>query len=322
MKGNGVRPIAGPVPSLTSEIFQAARAGRGRRRLRRSSEEERGYGGLAPLDPRGPRERELVKEHEVNMSGAGARYQVEPGYVVELPPGDHLILVAGGRVGNLSPRFNDREKAIARRATVWEVKHYGVGGRKWWTRHIGVEFYFAVAKERIDLLPEKGYSYVPILIGGEKFSLNVSGGGGDVWTDCVRPICHTSINMPARSLRVLASAAMTVEEASRAGVRLTLSPLADYQVLDFRHAAAKVTVVSRWGVGARAVLGESYKIGEGHGPFKIESIDPRRRRIVCETPFGPYRIRFSQLDWPATAEANGLGVPEPQQVLRVSPEAA
>ena len=67
----------------------------------------------------------------------------------------------------------------------------------------GIDLYFMVPLENIELIPEKGYSYIRVAIGGSKFILNVSGGtSGDGWTDfCSTPFASTTCNLPLKTLK-------------------------------------------------------------------------------------------------------------------------
>ena len=96
----------------------------------------------------------------MRMDLAGERFQVEEGYQVELPPGDHLIVVAGAHLGKPAYDF-DHPNIAAKKSELFEFKHYRKGGSKFWTSKAGISFYFVIPKAQIELLPEKGYSYVP-----------------------------------------------------------------------------------------------------------------------------------------------------------------
>ena len=111
----------------------------------------------------------------MRMDLAGERFQVEGGYRVELPPGNHLIVVAGANMGEPAYDF-DHPNIAAKKSELFEFKHYRKSGSKFWTSKAGISFYLVIPKAQIELLPEKGYSYVPVLIHGRKCRLNVSGG--------------------------------------------------------------------------------------------------------------------------------------------------
>ena len=91
----------------------------------------------------------------MRMDLAGERFQVEEGYQVELPPGDHLIVVAGAHLGEAGHDF-DHPNIAAKKSELFEFKHYRKGGSKFWTSKAGISFYFVIPKAQIELLPEKG----------------------------------------------------------------------------------------------------------------------------------------------------------------------
>ena len=137
-------------------------------------------------------------------------FEVEEGYRVELPPGNHLIVVAGAHMGEPAYDF-DHPNIVAKKSELFEFKHYRKSGSKFWTSKAGISFYLVIPKAQIELLPEKGYSYVPVLIQGRKCFLNVSGGGGGInsgWTDYVARVAHIgcgwTIRRPFASLAGIA----------------------------------------------------------------------------------------------------------------------
>lgn len=103
----------------------------------------------------------------MRMDLIGESFQVEEGYEIRLPPGDHLILVAGAYLGEAGYDF-DHPGVAAKRSELFEFKHSCRNGRKFWTSKAGLNFYFVVPKAHIELLGEKGYSDVPVRIAGRK----------------------------------------------------------------------------------------------------------------------------------------------------------
>ena len=122
---------------------------------------------------------------------AGERFPVAEGYQVELPPGDHLIVVAGVFCGEPGYGF-DYPNIAAKKSCIHEFKHYRQSGSRFWTSRAGMDFYFAIPKPHIELLPDKGYSYVPAIIGGHKCRFNVSGGTINGWTGTSCAVWPTS----------------------------------------------------------------------------------------------------------------------------------
>ena len=88
------------------------------------------------------------------------------GYRVLIETGDHLILVAGATYGTPAASFQ-HPNLVARKCEVHEFKHYRQAGSKFWTARPGVNFYLVIPKDRIEMVPERGYSYVPVKINGQ-----------------------------------------------------------------------------------------------------------------------------------------------------------
>jgi hypothetical protein len=71
------------------------------------------------------------------MDLLGEKFRVEEGYEVRLPPGDHLILVAGAYLGEAGYSF-DRASVVAKRSELFEFKHERSSGQKFWTSRPGI----------------------------------------------------------------------------------------------------------------------------------------------------------------------------------------
>ena len=190
----------------------------------------------------------------MRMDLAGERFQVEERYEVRLPPGDHLIIVAGAHLGESGYDF-DHPNIAAKKSELFQFKHYRQGGSKFWIAKAGISFYFAIPKAQIELLPEKGYSYVPVLIQGRKCHLNVSGGTGDNgWTDWVHQGVDIGCGWTIAALRSLATIALNPEDCRTQGITLAIEPLKDYQRSGFLEAAATAAMRPRLGVGVQVFL--------------------------------------------------------------------
>ncbi len=161
----------------------------------------------------------------MRMDLAGERFEVEEGYRVDLPPGNHLIVVAGVKMGEPAYDF-DHLNIVAKKSELFEFKHYRKSGNKFWTSKAGISFYLAIPKAQIEILPEKGYSYVPVLIQGRKCILNVSGIGGGIdggWTDYVRRVVDIGCGWKIAALRSLAGIALSPDECRARGSPWRLS---------------------------------------------------------------------------------------------------
>ena len=106
----------------------------------------------------------------MRMDLAGEKFQVEADYQVMLPPGNHLIVIAGTHLGTTGLQLRPPQCRREEERTV-RVQALPQGGGKFWTSRPGIDFYFVLPKAQIELLPEKGYSYVPVLIRGRKCRL-------------------------------------------------------------------------------------------------------------------------------------------------------
>lgn len=255
----------------------------------------------------------------MRMDLAGERFQVEEGYQVELPPGNHLTVIAGVPLGEPGYDF-DHPNVAAKKSEWFEFKHYRKGGGKFWTSKAGINLYFVIPKAQIELLSEKGYSDVPVLIGGRKCRLNVSGGTGPGgWTDYVRPVVHVGCGWTIAALKALATVALSPDECRLEGIDLAIEPLKDGQCAGFMETAAAVTMRTRLGPGSQVLLRTGWDYQGSQGPFVVESRPGRKRYFFCTAGATRVRIPYAAIDWIKTAEVNGGDVPGPVLVNRIGP---
>ena len=255
----------------------------------------------------------------MRMDLAGERFQVEEGYHVALPPGDHLIVVAGAYLGEPAYDF-EHPHIAAKRSELFEFKHYRHSGSKFWTSHAGISFYFALPKAQIELLPEKGYSSVPVLIHGRKCVLSVSGGGANGgWSDHVRRVAHVGCGWTIAALRRLATIAVDPEECRARNITLEMERLKDDEQARFAETAATVTMRPRLQPGSQVLLRPGWNYKGSRGPFTIESRPRRKRHFLGTVGPSPVRIPYAAIDWIKTAEINGVTVPGPVLVNRIGP---
>jgi hypothetical protein len=253
----------------------------------------------------------------MRMDLAGERFQVEEGYQVELPPGNHLTVVAGAHLGEPAYDF-DHPNVAAKKSDVFEFKHYRKGGSKFWTAKAGISFYFVIPKAQIELLPEKGYSYVPVLIHGRKCVLNVSGGSGNGgWTDYVRPVAHVGCGWTIAALKALTAVALSPRECLAQGITLDIQGLEDYQNQRLIEISAAVTMRTRLKPGNQVLLKKGWNYEGSQGPLVIQSRPPRKRYFVCKAHSMGVRVQYAAIDWIKTAEINGVAVPGPVLLSRI-----
>jgi hypothetical protein len=252
----------------------------------------------------------------MRMDLAGERFQVEDDYRVELPPGNHLIVIAGAHMGESAYDF-DHPNIVAKKSELFEFKHYRKSGSKFWTSKAGMSFYLVIPKAQIELLPEKGYSYVPVLIHGRKCRLNVSGGTGNGgWTDYVRQVAHVGCGWTVTALRSLAMIALNPADCPAQGITLEVEPLKAYQRAGFVETAAAVTMRTRLGPDSQVFLRNRWDYMGSHGPFAVESRPHRKRYFICVSGTARVRVRYAAIDWAKTAEVNGVAVSSPILVNR------
>lgn len=128
-------------------------------------------------------------------------------YTIEIGAKGFLILQMGGGIHKAISRFT-HPNIIYSRKEIYELKHYRKGGSKFWTSQAGVSHYLIIPTDKIYLLPEKGYSWIPAEINGVKVHFNVSGGSGGGWTDYLRSSTSTSINHKVADIKKIAEVAV------------------------------------------------------------------------------------------------------------------
>ena len=262
----------------------------------------------------------MSSPRSVNLSELSGTVEIAPGYQVELPDDDCLILVAGAKYPAAATRY-DHPHLAARQDQVFHTRAYWPDGRKKWFAHAGRDFYFVIPRDRIELVFEKGYSYVPVLVNGQSWRLNVSGGGGGTWTDCVRQQSHVGIGCSKRQLDSLAQAALPPDQAQDQ-VNLELKELSTSDAAYFAELLAGGVCRDRLVAGQQLFLQEGYSFDGQRGPFYVESKTSRKRiYLVRSRPDGGTRVRvpYQGVDWAATAAANNFEVPRPLLENRLEP---
>ena len=278
------------------------------------------------------------------ISGEWVVDTADGGYRVLIDPGDHLVLVAGATYGKPAAKFQ-HPNVVARKCEVHEFKHYRNAGSKFWTVRPGVNFYLVIPKDRIEMIPERGYSYVPVKINGQKLVLNVSGGGSfgyPGWTDWVHRVVHTSVGFPKKTLKLLADVALSPDECKARGITFPLVGPDDNDKTRFIRLAAEKDVKPTVKAGSKIVVdthactwdsevspvvavvarceGRTYRRGNA-GPDGTFVMKPTLRQTVVATDGTghQWRIKFSQIDWVKTAEANGIPLANPDAVNHIGP---
>jgi hypothetical protein len=257
----------------------------------------------------------------------GGKYWIAKDYLVEFPTGTHLLLVVGQSHEKPGAKF-EHPAVLKRENRIHEYKHYRRQGSKFWTARAGVDLVFAVPLNRITALPKKGHSYPYIEIGGEEITLNVSGGGGEVWTEWVRDAASTSCNMPLKKLKAIAGAAIPLGEFKGELPSRDITPEElQREQEQWLGIVASLEVKNRLikevdaGKQMKVVLGKGYSFswGEGSGDEGVATHVMRTGDYVTYPAgykhktyppkgflVGNTRVKFTQVDWAKTAAANGM----------------
>lgn len=255
-------------------------------------------------------------------------------YQVGIEPGEFLVVRAGATADKVMARFEHPNVAASARV-IHEFKHYRRNGGKFWTARAGVDFYFVIPRSAITMLPEKGYSYVPAMINGVKVKFNVSGGTSNGWTDWLHTSTTISVNHGIRDLKKIAEVAVRNSPFEP----LTPKALEPDRVIQWERLAARVAKGLIEKIAKLAEEGKKpvVKFLPGYGlegvhEGKIVDVIRRPKKIMLphgdecqkkwkveytgavkslllemESAWGKVRAKVGQIDWAATAEANGLG---------------
>jgi len=240
----------------------------------------------------------------MNMQEAGTCFNVNETYHVALPGTKHLIIVAGAIYGSPAARLC-HPNILNKLPRVLEFKHYRSSGGKFWTAQAGYEVFFCIPTSKIEMVPTAGYSYVPVIISGQQFILNVSGGTFPAghWTDTVRQQTHTSVFRAAKHLKVLANAAVTPDEFKTLGIDIELPDEPDMK--RWNEIVSRIDGMHKLTIGKQVVLDDGVYIpGHDARVLTIESIGTQySRTIIGSAPgYGRIRVKRTDIDWTKTVE--------------------
>lgn len=251
----------------------------------------------------------------VNFSELAGKVEIEPGYYVELPDSECLVVVAGANYPAAATRY-DHPNVAARQDEVFHTRAYWPDGRKKWFQHAGRAFFFVIPRSRIALVFDKGYSYVPVVINGQAFRMNVTGGTFDGWTDFVRQRCHVGIGFTRKMLDVLAEVALPPEQCGSEGA-FDLAEMDSDDAATFVELVAGHVCRSRLKQGDKLFLRQGWSYEGSRGPFYVVSKPKGRRCYVVGCEQRPsVRANYAAIDWTDTAAANGFVVDLPLQENR------
>ena len=93
----------------------------------------------------------------MKLSEIQSEMKIEEGYSVRVSQSDspYIMLVFGQEFGTRAASF-DYPNLSAKENRIHEFKRYLKSGGKRWTAKAGVDFYFAVPKSAVEIIPEKG----------------------------------------------------------------------------------------------------------------------------------------------------------------------
>ena len=239
----------------------------------------------------------------------------DPTYHIRVDPEPNIILAVSVYADARTSTF-DHPNIVRRAPKVLEFKHYRAKGSKFWTAHPGITFYFVVPKENIELIEEKGYSYVKTLIGGRKVTLNVSGGAGNGWTDYIGVIAGTHVGYPLRTLKAIAENSLNPEILATSGFEFHILET-PYDVEDKKRERERFHRLLSEKIARKTIHEGSVIIVKGD-KYTVERFKKGKKTLICRSEGGSlWRICNNVIDWVATAKSLGCEIAVPEDVFRV-----
>lgn len=249
-------------------------------------------------------------------------------YSIEIAGGDYLLL-AMGFASNKSAANFQHPNIIASVKRIHEFKHYLHNGGKYWSASAGIDKYLLIPKNKIMMLPVKGYSFVKAEINGVKVSFNCSGGTYNGWTDFLNSSVHISVNHKLSDLKKICEVAVRNPEleakleikgleADKEGYWQELADKANSKlktkIFDMIESGKQVIICVNNGLSYNGMksfpvneLVRNYKtIREGEKSGELEACG-RIRYMIGMSAFTNVRIKPSQVNWSKTFADNNLG---------------
>ncbi|MEI8351391.1 MAG: hypothetical protein WCG36_03660 [bacterium] len=258
-----------------------------------------------------------------SLQDCGDRFSLATDYQIAFEPGRHLIVEAGGWLTAATAQFR-HPNVWQTRCRVYELKQYLRSGAKRWRSRAGISHYLVIPRDRILLYLEKGYSYVRVLINGVLCSLNVSGGGGEGWTDYVGASACIGIGHSRSDLQKIAEVACSPGEVEALGLQQPKQLEPDERNRFIRLVAAAIVPAklkaTQLHTGAATIqLADGYRYGVSQ-ELKVSSFKQHGRRVFCHGVM----VRYHQVDWIRTAELNGITYLDPawEESLQTTPARA
>jgi hypothetical protein len=240
----------------------------------------------------------------------------EDRYLIAIERGTHLVVRAGVHAGSPGATFTHPAIAASEKQ-IYEYKHYRPNGGKYWTSRAGLTHYFVIPREAVTLLPVKGLSYIKATINGVPVTFNVSGGSGNGgWTDWL--CTHTSIGVghTIRDLKRFAAVAVRGTPLEPIPVE-TLTP-EDQERWARKAAQACPTIKQRIYFLIATGQNPTIHLNTGYHYQESRSGPGVAVEYTWRKPKRPIRLvldmgrrvlaKLNQIDWYATAQANGLAL--------------
>jgi len=225
-------------------------------------------------------------------------------YEIKFPEGPYLMIKVPVEYGSPASRF-DHPNIAQTHKEILSFKYYSRSRGKWWVEKPGISYTFIVPKSKIMLNTEKsGYSYVHLQINGQKYVLSVSGGtDGNLWTDYVIQGSSTGVTKSAKHLKPIAEVA-TLDIVP--GITIAHKIMDEHTLKQYNAACNFYDARGKIKEGDKIFLKGGWRYMGTAGPFEVVQRPKRKRYFVCYTgPTSTIKIKYSQIDWTKTAEANG-----------------
>jgi hypothetical protein len=229
-------------------------------------------------------------------------------YRAEIPEGDYLLVTASTIYGSTASKF-DHKNILRSQKRILNFRTYYKSGAKRWYYKAGIDFLFAIPKDKILMVEEKGYSYVKIEIGGTPYCLNVSGGTGkDCWTDWITQGASIGVFKTLKELKSLAENSIIPEGLDLGPVK----PMSEDEQKTYEGICAYHDAKSKLKEGDMVFLGSSFSINERKGPFLIVKKPKNKKHFICLTQeenhhfAHEFRAYYKHIDWLKTAKENAI----------------
>lgn len=245
---------------------------------------------------------------------------------VAIEPGDYLVVEAGCLVGKPGAKFTHPNIATTANR-IYNFRTYFRSGAKKWYEKAGVSHFFVIPKSAVRITPN-GSTYIPAEINGVNVMFNVGGGGdSEMWTEWLGTHVSISVNTPVKKLKALAEVSVrgtsfepvavkpldAGDEARWNRLNAKANKGIREQVYKLIDDGKKPVVKLNTGLDTTEVVGlelnrRYVKVPLAEpGHFSMESTGAVKSLIVAADGYwGKVRLKLSQIDWMATAVANGI----------------